>query len=101
MTTRYFADLHTYAESDIVIVGASSCGLSTAYILGSARANLKVAITEASVSLGGGCWLGGQLFSAMALHKPADAFLNDIGVPFEDEGNFVVVKHAALFMSSS
>ncbi|KAH6691213.1 putative thiazole biosynthetic enzyme, mitochondrial [Leptodontidium sp. MPI-SDFR-AT-0119] len=100
MTRRYFADLDTYAESDIVIVGAGSCGLSTAYMLGKARPDLKIAIIEASVSPGGGAWLGGQLFSAMVMRKPADAFLTDLGVPFEDEGDFVVVKHAALFTST-
>jgi len=100
MTKRYFADLDNYAESDVVIVGAGSCGLSAAYTLGSARPDLKIAIIEASVSPGGGCWLGGQLFSAMVLRKPAEEFLNDIGVPYEDEGNYVVVKHAALFMST-
>ncbi|KIW29175.1 thiamine thiazole synthase, variant 3 [Cladophialophora immunda] len=100
MTRRYFADLDRYAESDVVIVGAGSCGLSTAYTLAKARPDLKIAIIEASVSPGGGCWLGGQLFSAMVLRKPAEAFLNDIGVPYEDEGNYVVVKHAALFMST-
>lgn len=94
MTRRYFQDLDTYAESDIVIVGAGSCGLSTAYMLGKARPDLKIAIIEASVSPGGGAWLGGQLFSAMVMRKPADAFLNEIGVSFEDEGDFVVVKHA-------
>jgi len=100
MTRRYFNDLDTYAESDIVIVGAGSCGLSTAYMLGKARPDLKIAIIEASVSPGGGAWLGGQLFSAMVMRKPADAFLTDLGVPFEDEGDFVVVKHAALFTST-
>jgi thiamine thiazole synthase len=94
MTRRYFADLDHYAESDIVIVGAGSCGLSTAYILGKKRPDLKIAIIEAGVAPGGGAWLGGQLFSAMVMRKPADAFLNDLGVPFEDEGDFVVVKHA-------
>jgi thiamine thiazole synthase len=94
MTRRYFNDLDTYAESDIVIVGAGSCGLSAAYMLGKARPDLKIAIIEASVSPGGGAWLGGQLFSAMVMRKPADAFLTDLGVPFEDEGDFVVVKHA-------
>lgn len=34
------------------------------------------------------------------VRKPADRFLTEIGVPFEDEGNFVVVKHAALFTST-
>ncbi len=100
MTRRYFADLDRYAESDVVIVGAGSCGLSTAYTLAKARPDLKIAVIEASVSPGGGCWLGGQLFSAMVLRKPADAFLDDIGVPYEDEGHYVVVKHAALFMST-
>lgn len=100
MTRRYFADLDRYAESDVVIVGAGSCGLSTAYTLANARPDLKIAIVEASVSPGGGCWLGGQLFSAMVLRKPADRFLDEISVPYEDEGNYVVVKHAALFMST-
>ncbi|MCJ1394300.1 thiamine metabolism- protein [Xylographa bjoerkii] len=100
MTRRYFQDLDTYAESDIVIVGAGSCGLSTAYVLGKARPDLKIAIIEASVSPGGGAWLGGQLFSAMVMRKPADAFLRDLGVAYDDEGAFVVVKHAALFTST-
>lgn len=94
MTRRYFKDLDTYAESDIVIVGAGSCGLSTAYMLGKARPDLKIAIIEASVSPGGGAWLGGQLFSAMVMRKPADVFLTELGVQFDDEGDFVVVKHA-------
>ena len=100
MTRRYFKDLDTYAESDIVIIGAGSCGLSAAYVLGKHRPDLKIAIIEASVSPGGGAWLGGQLFSAMVMRKPADVFLDEVGVPYEDEGDFVVVKHAALFTST-
>ncbi|KAI0484072.1 STI35 protein [Xylariaceae sp. FL0804] len=100
MARRYFNDLDTYAESDIVIVGAGSCGLSTAYTLAKARPDLKIAIIEASVSPGGGAWLGGQLFSAMVMRKPAEKFLAELGVPFEDEGPYVVVKHAALFTST-
>ena len=34
------------------------------------------------------------------VRKPADRFLTELGVPFEDEGPFVVVKHAALFTST-
>ena len=33
MTRRYFADLDKFAESDIVIIGAGSAGLSAAYTL--------------------------------------------------------------------
>ena len=97
---RYFKDLDTYAESDIVIVGAGSCGLSTAYVLASKRPDLKIAIIEAGVAPGGGAWLGGQLFSAMIMRKPAQLFLNELGVPYEDDGDWVTVKHAALFTST-
>ncbi|KAI6778062.1 uncharacterized protein J7T54_007670 [Emericellopsis cladophorae] len=100
MTRRYFADLDTHAESDIVIIGAGSCGLSTAFVLARARPDLKIAIIEAGVAPGGGAWLGGQLFSAMVMRKPADAFLREVGVEYEDEGDYVVVKHAALFTST-
>ena len=41
MARRYFNDLDTYAESDVVIIGAGSCGLSTAYTLAKARPDLK------------------------------------------------------------
>jgi thiamine thiazole synthase len=100
MTKRYFADLDKYAESDIVIVGAGSCGLSAAYIIAKARPDLKIAIIEGGVAPGGGAWLGGQLFSAMVMRKPADEFLDEIQVPYDDEGDYIVVKHAALFTST-
>ncbi|KAK4111618.1 mitochondrial thiazole biosynthetic enzyme [Canariomyces notabilis] len=100
MTRRYFKDLDTHAESDVVIIGAGSCGLSCAYTLGTLRPDLRITLIEAGVAPGGGAWLGGQLFSAMVLRKPADAFLREVGVPYEDEGDYVVVKHAALFTST-
>jgi len=83
-----------------VIIGAGSCGLSTAYVLAKARPDLKIAIIEANVAPGGGAWLGGQLFSAMIMRKPAQKFLEEVGVPYEEEDTYVVVKHAALFTST-
>jgi thiamine thiazole synthase len=65
--------------------------------------------------------LGGQLMTPMVIRKPAQVFLDEIGVPYEDEGDYVgrtrytalacpreltflpsqvVVKHAALFTST-
>ena len=64
MTRRYMTDMITYADTDVVIVGAGSAGLSCAYEL-SKNPNIRIAIIEQSVSPGGGAWLGGQLFSAM------------------------------------
>ncbi|KAL1837176.1 hypothetical protein VTJ49DRAFT_4186 [Mycothermus thermophilus] len=100
MTRRYFKDLDEHAETDIIIIGAGSCGLSAAFTLGTLRPDLKITIIESGVAPGGGAWLGGQLFSAMVMRKPADAFLRAVGVPYEDEGDYVVVKHAALFTST-
>lgn len=64
MTRRYMTDMITYADTDVVIVGAGSAGLSCAYEL-SKNPDIRIAIIEQSVSPGGGAWLGGQLFSAM------------------------------------
>lgn len=64
MTRRYMTDMVTYADTDVVIVGAGSAGLSCAYEL-SKNPSVQIAIVEQSVSPGGGAWLGGQLFSAM------------------------------------
>ncbi|GAA5901907.1 thiamine thiazole synthase [Sporobolomyces salmoneus] len=100
MTKRYGDSMYETAISDIVIIGCGSAGLSCAYTIASRRPDLKVTILEAGVAPGGGAWLGGQLMSAMVCRKPSDKFLTEIGVPFEDEGEYVVVKHAALFTST-
>ncbi|KAF8158131.1 Thi4 family-domain-containing protein [Crassisporium funariophilum] len=100
MIKRYFNTMYERAISDVVIIGAGSAGLSCAYSLATARPELKITIIEASVAPGGGAWLGGQLMTAMVIRKPADSFLREIGVEYEDEGPFVVVKHAALFTST-
>lgn len=99
MTTRYFKDLYDYASCDVVIVGAGPSGLACAYEL-SKNPDMKIAIIEQSVAPGGGAWLGGQLFSAMVVRKPAHSFLDELEIEYEDEGNFVVVKHAALVTST-
>ena len=61
---------------------------------------MQIAIIEAGVAPGGGAWLGGQLFSAMIVRKPAQALLDRLNVPYEDEGDYVVVKHAAQLTST-
>ena len=93
-------DLHDFAEADVIISGAGSAGLACAWELTRNNDKLKVAIIEQSVSPGGGAWLGGQLFSAMVIRKPGDKFLDDIGVPYDDKGDYVVVEHAATLTST-
>ncbi|KAH0455135.1 hypothetical protein IEQ34_017059 [Dendrobium chrysotoxum] len=99
MTRRYMTDMITYADTDVVIIGAGSAGLSCAYEL-SKDPSIRVAIVEQSVSPGGGAWLGGQLFSAMVVRKPAHLFLDEVGVPYDENESYVVVRHAALFTST-
>ncbi|KAF9152642.1 triosephosphate isomerase [Actinomortierella ambigua] len=100
MTRRYMTDMIDHAETDVVIIGAGSAGLSCAWEL-SKNPKIQVTVIEQSVSPGGGAWLGGQLFSAMIVRKPAHHFLAEVGVPFDDcNENYVVVKHAALFTST-
>ena len=43
-------------------------------------ARAQIAIIEQNVSPGGGAWLGGQLFSAMVIRKPAHNLLNELEV---------------------
>ncbi|KAF5382501.1 hypothetical protein D9615_002860 [Tricholomella constricta] len=74
MIKRYFNTMYERAISDVVIVGAGSAGLSCAWQL----ANMHPEV----------------------IRKPADGFLRELGVEYEDEGAFVVVKHAALFTST-
>lgn len=100
MCSRYFADLHKYAETDVVIIGAGSAGLACAYEL-SKHPEVSVALVEQAVAPGGGAWLGGQLFSAMVVRKPAHALLDELNVPYDDVcDDYVVIKHAALFTST-
>ncbi len=44
MTSRYFKDMHDYAEADVVITGAGSAGLACAYEL-TKYPDVKVSVT--------------------------------------------------------
>uniref|UniRef100_A0A0G4IAB9 Thiazole biosynthetic enzyme n=1 Tax=Chromera velia CCMP2878 TaxID=1169474 RepID=A0A0G4IAB9_9ALVE len=99
MTSRYFEDMMEHAETDVLIIGSGSAGLACAYEL-TKHPEVKVTIIEQNVSPGGGCWLGGQLFSAMVVRKPAHLMLAELGIPFEEKEDYVVVKHAAMYTST-
>ncbi|KAG0303438.1 triosephosphate isomerase [Linnemannia gamsii] len=77
MTRRYMTDMIDHAETDVVVIGAGSAGLSCAWEL-SKNPDVQVTVIEQSVSPGGGAWLGGQLFSAMIVRKPGHHFLAEL-----------------------
>nr|GEW90541.1 thiamine thiazole synthase, chloroplastic-like [Tanacetum cinerariifolium] len=89
----------TIMNFDVFICGAGSAGLSCAYEL-SKNPNVQVAIIEQSVSPGGGAWLGGQLFSAMVVRKPAHHILDELEIEYDEQEDYIVIKHAALFTST-
>ncbi|KAI9219966.1 thiazole biosynthetic enzyme [Blastocladiella britannica] len=99
MTKRYFQQLDECAEADVIVIGAGPAGLMAAYELSKDR-SIRVAVIEASVAPGGGAWLGGQLMTAMTVRKPAHLVLDELNVPYEDEGHFVVVRHAGLLTAT-
>ena len=41
-----------------------------------------------------------QGWHVLQVRKPADKLLDELNVPYEDEGEFVVIKHASLFTST-
>jgi thiamine thiazole synthase len=98
MTSRYFADMQEYAESDVVIVGAGPAGLTASYYLG--KKGVKVALVEASIAPGGGAWVSGQLMSAMVVRKPAHTVLDELGIEYEEKDSYVVLRHAGLFTAT-
>nr|XP_027189294.1 thiamine thiazole synthase, chloroplastic-like [Cicer arietinum] len=97
MPRCYVTDMVTYI--DIVILGASSFGLSCAYEL-SKNLNISIAIIEQFVSPGGGVWLGGQLFSVMVVRQLAHLFLEKIEADYDKREEYFLIKHAALFTST-
>uniref|UniRef100_A0ACD5Z8T6 Uncharacterized protein n=1 Tax=Avena sativa TaxID=4498 RepID=A0ACD5Z8T6_AVESA len=99
MIRRYMADMITFSDTDVVIIGTGPAGLSCAYEL-SKDPSINIAIIEQSVSPGGSAWLGGQFCSAMVVRKTAHLFLDELNIPYDEQEDYVVIKHAALFTST-
>jgi len=52
-------------ETDVAIAGAGPAGMSAAYYL--AKEGVKTAIFEQKLSVGGGMWGGGMMFSRIVV----------------------------------
>ena len=74
----YTRELLDYLEMDVAIVGAGPSGLTAAYYL--ANADVKVAVFERKLSIGGGIWGGGMMFNHVVVQDEGKKILDDIGV---------------------
>jgi thiamine thiazole synthase len=77
--------IKTYTEKllrsldlEVAIVGAGPAGMTCGYYL--AKKNIKVAIFEKKLSIGGGMWAGGIMFNQIVIQKEAKAILDELEI---------------------
>lgn len=84
--------VQTFAEDfldsldlDVAIAGAGPSGLTAARLL--AQEEMKVAVFERNLQVGGGIWGGGMLFPRIVIEEEAAGLLTEVGVrmrPWQD-----------------
>jgi thiazole biosynthesis enzyme len=65
-------------EMDVAVVGAGPSGLAAAYYL--AKQNVKTAIFERKLSIGGGMWGGAMMFNKIVVQPEGKEILDEFGV---------------------
>lgn len=75
---RFSQDLLDLTELDVAVVGAGPSGLTAARYL--AKANVKVAVFERNLHVGGGLWGGGILFPRVVVQESAKGIFEEIGI---------------------
>jgi len=80
LVREFAAEFDNYVESDVLIAGGGPAGLMCGKTL--AEQGLKVLIVERNNYLGGGFWIGGYLMNKVVVREPAEAVLDELGVPY-------------------
>ena len=70
-----------YSEVDVAIAGAGPAGLCAAYYL--AKEEVKVAVYERKLSIGGGMWGGGMMFNELVVGEEGKGILDEIEVSYK------------------
>jgi len=76
-------------KSDVIIVGGGPAGLTCAREL--SKNKLNVLVIERNNYIGGGFWIGGYFMNKLTFRKPANEYLDEIGIKYEEveEGLYV------------
>ncbi len=77
---RYFEKLKSSIEIDVAIAGGGPSGLVAGYYL--ARAGHAVRIFERKLSIGGGMWGGGILFTEIVVQEEARHILDEFDIRY-------------------
>ncbi len=78
ITESYVKDLLEAMELDVAIVGAGPAGMTAAYYL--AKEEIKTAIFERKLSIGGGIWGGGMMFNKIVVQDEGKEILDEFGI---------------------
>jgi thiazole biosynthesis enzyme len=98
IVSEFTAEFNEYVESDCIIVGAGPSGLVAARDI--AAAGKKVVILERNNYLGGGFWSGGYLMPKVTVRHPGEKLLDELGVPYKEVSEGLVVCSAPHACSS-
>lgn len=79
--TSYMEELLGVLDSDVAVVGGGPAGLAAAYYL--AKGNLRVALFESKLSVGGGMWGGGMMFNKIVVQDEARPILEEMGIRYK------------------
>lgn len=74
-----------YTSVDVAVAGAGPSGMVAAKYL--ADKNVKVALFEKKLSIGGGLWGGGMMYSKIAVQKEALQILDDFKIKYKKSEN--------------
>ena len=76
---EFYKEFDQLIESDVIVVGAGPSGLLCSRDL--ASHGIRTLLLEQSLALGGGFWSGGYLMNKATICSPADAILEELGIP--------------------
>ena len=89
IVSEFAKEFEDHIENDVTIIGAGPSGLVAAMEF--AKMGQKTLLIESNNYLGGGFWIGGYLMNKVTVRAPAQAILDEVGVPYKEveEGLFV------------